>query len=144
MLDQLVLAHLSAGLGDDERRRHLAQPAVGHADHERLGHRGVTHQQHLDLGGGDHEVADAERLPDPPSKEDVAVGVRHRQVAGPEPALRVEGGLRLVRLPVVAGRDKRSAETELAGPSRGLVGARFRIDNADGQPLGRAPSSRTG
>src|SRR5262249_41663904 len=84
---QLVGGYGRAGLGDDPGGNDLAILGVGQTGHRDLGHRRVTEQECLDLGGIDVLPAPDDQLTDPTDDPVVPVLAAVGQVAGVEPAL---------------------------------------------------------
>jgi hypothetical protein len=89
---QLAWRRVESGPQRDERPDGLTPALVRHADHRRLGNRGVFAQRVFHFGGIDVLSRDDDGVLDAIGDEDVAVGVERAGVAGAEPA--VDQGIR--------------------------------------------------
>ena len=144
MLDQLFGGGGGAGFQHHASGDRLAEGAVGHADHRRVGHRGVLHQRDLDLLGIDVEPAGHDHVLGAVDEIEEPVGVEIADIAGAEPVAveRGDGGLGVAEIfahhRCAAGRA--GADQKLAGLALGHILA-VRVDDADldaeDRPAGR-------
>src|SRR6266545_392339 len=115
VISQLLLRRRRAGLQDHERLHRLPRPGVRDADHPCLEHRGMGHQDLLDLlrvhvePRHDHEVLL------PVHQVQVAVLVPHRDVAGPQPLPLEQRGLGVLVLVPVPAEHVGTANHDLPG-----------------------------
>ena len=84
---------------DDDRRRHLVEARVGHAQHAHLLHAGRVADRLLDLRRREVLAADADELLQPRDVAQLAVVVERAEIAGAQPAVGGEG----VRVGLAAG-----------------------------------------
>ena len=85
---------LLSRLERDVRGGDLAGLVVGHPDHGGIGDLGMGEQQRLELGGWDLEALVLDELLEPVDDVEVAVGVDVADVAGVQPTVIVDRGLR--------------------------------------------------
>ena len=87
---------VGAGPQLDGRDRHRAEPPVGHADHGRAAHLGMTLERDAHVVGADLEAAADDRLVGAPEDPHEAVGVDAGEVGGADPLVAAElAGLHL-------------------------------------------------
>jgi hypothetical protein len=87
---QVFIVKLVAGLGLNEGRDHLPPFPIGDADHGRIRNAGVRKQDVLDLARIDILPAPNDHVLQPALNSHIALRVDAAEVAGVEPALRVE------------------------------------------------------
>ena len=97
----------------DDRERPLRPLLVGHGDHRRLGHGRMAHERVLERDRRDPLAAGLDDVLRPVLDPDEAAGMERHDVARHEPAV-VRPAIGLVGRVVVAGRDPRPADLELA------------------------------
>ena len=140
MADQLRLGGVGAVGRHHPGPAHLAEALVGHARDIGLADRLVVGEPLLDLLGRDQLAADLEQLLAAPGQFEVAVRADPAQVAGAQPAVRVDqlgGALGVVE---VAARHDRAAHAQLPLGAAGQHGAAERVDGpVAGQHAVRLP-----
>ena len=115
---------------DDNGLRHLARMLVGHGDHRDVGDLRMLEQNRLELRGRDLESLDLDQLLQPIDHGQVAVVIEHTDVAGVQPALRIDRAGRRLGIVQVAFHDVRAAHPHFTRLADRHVLAGFRIDDA--------------
>ena len=129
------------GAADDERLADLAEPRVGRAHDGRLRDPVEPGQHLLDLGGVHVEAAADVHVLDPAGDGQVPGGVQAAGVTGVQPAVRVDGGLRGLRVVQVAEHQVRPAEQDLAAVGDPHLEAGRRPPRRAGHRLRRIPGA---
>ena len=113
-LEELLLVGLCARLEGDERDDILAEVMIGDAQRRGFQDRGMTHQNIVDLPGGDVHPSFDDQFLGPADDEHIAILVDVSQVAGAQPSVGTEYRGSPLRILVIAGHDARPAKMDFA------------------------------